>query len=107
MDIHGGDIETSVMLALAPDTVDMSKASNFPSRQAEFQREFHHLRAYGPHAFGWMMRDLNRDGAAGNAANASAEKGELLMAHSVRGLVQLIEDVDRFDPAMFGETDRS
>ena len=69
--IHGGDIETSVMLALASDQVDMTKAAAFPSRQSEFSARFKHLRAYGPHAFGWKMSDLNPDGVAGNAAAAS------------------------------------
>jgi creatinine amidohydrolase len=97
IDIHGGDIETSVMLALHPDRVDMSKATNFPSRQMEFAERFKHLRAYGPHAFGWRMSDLNPDGVAGNAAAATAEKGEALIAHSVGGLLELLRDVDAFD----------
>ncbi|MCB1448382.1 MAG: creatininase family protein [Rhizobiaceae bacterium] len=98
-DIHGGDIETSVMLAIAPERVDMGKARNFPSAQSGFAERFRHLRAYGPHAFGWMMSDLNPDGAAGNASAATAEKGEMLLDHAVRGLVELVEDVDRFDLA--------
>ncbi|PDT16786.1 creatininase [Rhizobium sp. J15] len=97
IDIHGGDIETSVMLALHPDRVDMAKAGNFPSRQTEFAGRFKHLRAYGPHAFGWKMSDLNPQGVAGNAAAASAEKGEALIAHAVKGLMELLEDVDAFD----------
>ena len=97
IDIHGGDIETSVMLALHPEKVDMSKASNFPSRQSEFIKGFKHLRAYGPHAFGWKMSDLSAQGVAGNAGVATAEKGERLISHSVKGLVELLEDVDRFD----------
>ena len=97
IDIHGGDIETSVMLALHPEKVDMSKAANFPSRQSEFIKGFKHLRAYGPHAFGWKMSDLSAQGVAGNAGVATAEKGKRLIAHSVKGLVELLEDVDRFD----------
>jgi creatinine amidohydrolase len=97
IDIHGGDIETSVMLALCPDRVDMAKAADFPSRQTDFARRFKHLRAYGPHAFGWKMSDLNPDGVAGNAAAATAEKGERLIAHAVKGLVELLQDVDAFD----------
>ncbi|WP_112410037.1 creatininase family protein [Rhizobium sp. BK312] len=97
IDIHGGDIETSVMLALHPEKVDMSKAANFPSRQSEFIKGFKHLRAYGPHAFGWKMSDLSAQGVAGNAGVATAEKGERLISHSVKGLVELLEDVDRFD----------
>ena len=102
IDIHGGDIETSVMLALHPDKVDMAKAADFSSRQTEFAREFLHLRAYGPHAFGWKMADLNAQGVAGNAAAASAEKGEAILAHAVKGIVELLEDVAKFDAEMLG-----
>ena len=101
VDIHGGFIETSVMLALHPDRVDMRKAGDFPSRQSEFARDFTHLRAYGPHAFGWMMRDLNPQGVAGNAARATAEAGEAILDHAVGGLVELLRDVDRFDLGVF------
>ncbi|MCQ2002709.1 creatininase family protein [Rhizobium sp. NRK18] len=97
IDIHGGDIETSVMLALHPDRVDRTKAKAFPSRQSDFAGRFRHLRAYGPHAFGWKMADLNADGVAGNAAAATAEKGERILAHAVRGIIELLEDVDAFD----------
>ncbi|APG92557.1 creatininase family protein [Sinorhizobium americanum] len=98
IDIHGGDIETSVMLALHPDKVDMTRARHFPSRQSEFQRRFKHLRAYGPHAFGWKMADLNPDGVAGNAAAATAERGEALLSHAVGGIIELLKDVQAFDP---------
>lgn len=107
IDIHGGDIETSVMLAIAPDKVDMAEAQNFTSAQSDYAERYRHLRAYGPHAFGWMMSDLNAEGAAGNALAATAEKGEALMAHAVKGLVELVEDVDRFDVTEFLDIDRA
>lgn len=97
LDIHGGDIETSVMLALHPERVDMTKAGHFASRQSEYAARFRHLRAYGPHAFGWKMSDLNPAGVAGNASAASAEKGERIIAHAVNGLIELLEDVNAFD----------
>lgn len=97
IDIHGGLIETSVMLALHPERVDMAKARGFPSRQTRFVETFSHLRAYGPHAFGWKMSDLNADGVAGNAAAATAETGEKLIANAVNGLTELLRDVHRFD----------
>lgn len=98
--IHGGFIETSVMLALRPDLVDMGKAQDFPSAQEGYLRDFRHLRAYGPHAFGWMMRDLSEAGVVGNAAAASAEAGEKILDHAVSGFLELLEDVDRFDLAL-------
>lgn len=97
--IHGGLIETSVMLALHPDMVDMDKARDFPSAQAGFTRRFQHLRAYGPHAFGWKMTDLNPDNAAGNASQATAELGERLLGHAARGFAGLLSDVQAFDMA--------
>ncbi|WP_292897175.1 creatininase family protein [Nitratireductor sp.] len=99
--IHGGFIETSVMLALRPDLVDMQKAADFKSAQEDFQHSFKHLRAYGPHAFGWMMRDLAQEGVTGNASAASAEAGHRIIAHSVTGFLELLEDVHRFDLGHF------
>ncbi len=100
--IHGGFIETSVMLALRPNLVDMSKARNFTSMQAVYEREFSHLRAYGPHAFGWKMRDLSPDGVVGNAAAANAEAGEMILDHAAKGIIELLEDVARFDLRILG-----
>ncbi|WP_331372251.1 creatininase family protein [Sinorhizobium chiapasense] len=97
LDIHGGDIETSVMLALHPEKVDMTRAMRFPSRQSDFIARFKHLRAYGPHAFGWKMSDLNRQGVAGDARAATAARGEILLAHAVKGIIELLEDVKAFD----------
>ncbi|MDK1386176.1 creatininase family protein [Sinorhizobium sp. 8-89] len=97
LDVHGGDIETSVMLALHPDRVDMTRAARFPSRQSDFTARFKHLRAYGPHAFGWKMSDLNREGVAGNAGAATAARGDVLLTHAVKGIIELLEDVKAFD----------
>ncbi len=94
--IHGGFVETSVMLALRPDLVDMAQARDFPSAQSRFIRDFAHLRAYGPHAFGWKMADLSPAGVVGNAAAATAQAGERILEHAVEGLAQLLADVERF-----------
>ena len=96
--IHGGDIETSVMLALAPETVDMEKAENFSNFQETLSQENTYLRAYGPHAFGWKSQDLNAAGVNGDASFATAAKGEALIIQARNGLVQLVEEMHQFDP---------
>lgn len=98
LDIHAGFIETSLMLAIAPDRVDMSKAANFENRQVQMQRAFTCLRAYGKHAFGWMMHDLNPCGAAGNALRANAADGEKMLDHAAQGFISLLLDIHHFDP---------
>ncbi|WP_336294571.1 creatininase family protein [Bartonella sp. CB169] len=97
LDIHGGFIETSLMLYLAPEKVQMKKAENFYNKQADMIANYRYLRAYGPHAFGWKMRDLNLQGAAGNASKATSQAGEAIFSHVLCGLCDLFEDIRRFE----------
>ena len=99
--VHGGEIETSVMLALHPDRVDMAAARDFASEQSRLERDHAYLRAYGPHAFGWMAQDMNPAGVTGNAAAATAETGERLLALALDGLEALLADVAAFDLSLF------
>ena len=103
--IHAGLIETSIMLALRPDAVAMDRAEAFASLQQAHERERTLLRAYGPHAHGWAMEDLNPEGATGNAAEATAELGERLIEGAVGGLATLIGEVAAFDPPWFSAGD--
>jgi creatinine amidohydrolase len=97
--IHGGDVETSMMLYFRPDLVRMEKAQDFRSAQLAFMDEFTHLRAHAPAAaqFGWKAQDLNPFGALGNAAAATAEKGRLVVEHQAAAFIELCRDVQRFD----------
>jgi creatinine amidohydrolase len=94
--IHAGDIEASLMLHFRPDLVDMSKAKMFPSRAAEIEKAFTHLRPIGTHAFGWIAQDLNPDGAVGDASAGTAEKGKATAAFQADGFIALLRDVARF-----------
>jgi creatinine amidohydrolase len=91
--IHGGDVETSLMLHFRPDLVDMTKTENFVSTIARAEQEFELLRHTGTHAFAWIASDLNPHGVVGNAAIATAEKGRLTAAHQAEGFVRLLQDV--------------
>lgn len=95
--IHGGDIETSVMLALAPERVDMDAARSHPNLQRDLAELYEHLRAYGPHGFGWKMQDLSPSGTAGNAAAGTPEKGEALLDAAMNGIATLIREIRAFD----------
>lgn len=94
--IHGGEIETSLMLAFQPDLVRMDKAADFVPRTVTMAEEFAHLRAMQPAGFGWMAQDLHQSGAMGNAAAADAERGEASAEHGAEAFIALLRDVDRF-----------
>jgi creatinine amidohydrolase len=101
--IHGGDIETSLMLAAMPDTVRMNEAPNATPSTIAMAREFKWLGAYRPAGFAWMTQDLNPTGAVGDATLASAAKGEAALAQGAQAFVELLREVDRFDLARLRE----
>jgi creatinine amidohydrolase len=91
--IHGGDVETSLMLHFRPDLVDMSKARDFVSNVTKADKHFDLLRQTGTHAFAWIASDISEYGVAGNAAAATAEKGRLTAEHQADGFVRLLQDI--------------
>lgn len=60
--IHGGEIETSMMLHLKPQSVRMHLAQNFEPVSVELRREFKLLQPEGAVGFGWMSQDLHASG---------------------------------------------
>jgi creatinine amidohydrolase len=95
--IHGGDIETSIMLAAYPDLVRCDKIADFKPATYAMEREYAWLRADFPAGFGWMTQDLHASGAVGNATPATAEKGAAALDHGARAFVALLKDVENFD----------
>lgn len=97
--IHGGDIETSIMLAAYPDLVRRDKMANFIPSTYAMEREYKYLRADLPAGFGWMTQDLNASGAVGDASLATSEKGEAALDYGARAFLALLRDVEKFDLA--------
>ena len=95
--IHGGDIETSLMLAAQPATVRMAQAPNATPATVAMAREFRWLGAYRPAGFAWMTQDLHPSGALGDATKATSEKGEASLAQGAQAFVELLAEVHRFD----------
>ncbi|QXZ98188.1 creatininase family protein [Rhizobium sp. B230/85] len=95
--IHGGDIETSMMLAIAPELVAMDKAEDFVPLTVEIEKSGSPLTAEGAVGFGWQAQDLHPAGVSGNAANADATKGALVLDRAAAGLVRLIAATGDFD----------
>ena len=53
--------------------------------------------ALRPAPMAWQAQDLNASGAVGDATQATAAKGEALLAHGARAFCELLDDVDKFD----------
>jgi len=95
--IHGGESETSVMLHLHPDLVNMQHADNFVSASVAMAAEGGILTSEGGVSFGWMAQDLHPSGTTGNAAAADAQRGEIEVDRAAQALIRLISEVSRAD----------
>ncbi|GAB3357642.1 MULTISPECIES: creatininase family protein [Giesbergeria] len=91
--IHAGEIETSMMLHLAPETVHMERAQNFPSTSYERSQHYALLGNGKSAKLGWAIQDYHPAGAVGNAAAASADKGRAVVQGAAQALAQLLHEL--------------
>ncbi len=97
--VHAGDLESSVMMALTPQHVRMERARDFGSMTEDLAREARFLSITPSGKLGWQMQDLNPEGAAGNASQASAVKGHVVLDHVSSRFVELLQEIHQFDLA--------
>jgi creatinine amidohydrolase len=94
MGIHGGTDETSLMLHLAPELVDMEAATrNVP----EWLADNRYVRFGGPVGFGWLSDDFGPDGHIGDPTPATAEHGAALFDAAVDAFCAALAEIARFE----------
>ncbi len=94
MGIHGGTDETSLMLHLAPELVDMAAATrNVPEGLADNR----YVRFGGPVGFGWLSSDFGPDGHIGDPTAADPGRGRELFDGAVRAFGEALAEIDRFE----------
>ncbi len=94
MGIHGGTDETSLMLHLAPDLVDMSAAVR---RVPEHLATNRYVRFGGPVSFGWLSNDFADEGHIGDPLAATAERGAELFAGAVDAFCAALGEIAAFE----------
>jgi creatinine amidohydrolase len=95
--LHGGAVETAMMLHLRPDLVRASQVDDFPPLGDLLERTLRHVGTDGEGpSISWLAEDLNRAGAAGNATLATAAMGERLVEGYGRVLADVIRDTKEF-----------
>ena len=94
MGIHGGTDETSVMLHLRPDLVDMSKAVRRVPEKIAMNK---HVRFAGAVSFGWLSNDFFVEGHIGDPTLASAELGARMFASAVENFSDALAEVSTFN----------
>lgn len=96
--IHAGEIETSMMLHLAPQTVRMEHAAQWRSSSQDRAERYAVLGNGRSARMGWAMQDYHPCGAVGNAAGATAEKGRAVVEAAGAALAQLLQELAALPP---------
>ena len=91
--IHAGDMETSMMLALREKYVEMQHAQHFHSQAQERAKTYPILGNGTTAKLGWQIQDYNPQGAAGDAALATAAKGRAVINAAGLQLARLLQEV--------------
>lgn len=91
---HAGEIETSLVLAIAPDLVHMDQAL---AHYADFPDSGAPLFFFGPTMTAWLSRDWSESGVFGDATLGTAEKGRALIESTVERLAALLTTISRFE----------
>jgi creatinine amidohydrolase len=94
--IHGGAIETSMMLHLQPALVRREHLADFAAASLEQESRDAVLRTHGPTTIGWATQDLNPTGACGDARLATTEMGESMLDQAAHRLVGLLQDMTAY-----------
>jgi creatinine amidohydrolase len=94
MGIHGGLGETSLMLHLAPDLVDMALATrNVPEHLAANE----YVRFGGKVGFGWLSNDFGPDGHIGDPTGATAVQGLEKFDAAVQAFADALGEIADFE----------
>src|SRR5512133_175910 len=91
--VHAGEIETSMMLALRPQDVDMAQAKDFKSSSNDRAATYPILGNGKSAKLAWHMQDYNVQGAAGNAAAATATQGRAAPQARAAKLALLLQEL--------------
>lgn len=103
MGIHGGHDETSMLMHVRPDLVDMSRAIRAVPEHLARNR---HVKWGGSVSFGWLSSDFEPEpgpdahpiGVIGDATNANAAHGLLLWEKVLGDLVEACREIQRWSP---------
>ncbi|MDB5874832.1 MAG: creatinine amidohydrolase family protein [Ramlibacter sp.] len=99
--IHAGELETSILLALRPDLVQMTQARDFESADKALRASSNHLSfVEGKGLVAWQTQDLNPLGACGNAAAGTAAKGRSAIDFVADRFVQVLQEIDALPVAL-------
>lgn len=88
---HACELETSLMMAIAPETVNEGAIED-ETPDAMFEgKEF--ISLFGPITMGWETKDVTKSGVIGCPASASAQKGREMLQYATDKLEKILVEI--------------
>ncbi|MFD7817692.1 creatininase family protein [Streptomyces sp. NPDC059785] len=94
--IHGGFLETCLVMAIAPGLVRLDKAVADGLAVGELYRAQRHLTLEGVVPTAWLIDDVSASGIVGDPTGADAETGKRLLDHFSGLLAEALTEVRDF-----------
>lgn len=94
--LHGGALETAMMMHLRPKSVRTDRIRHFHSLGRELERMLDRLGPECAASFAWEAHDLNPEGVTGDATLATAELGSTLVEGYGSVLAEILQDARSF-----------
>jgi creatinine amidohydrolase len=88
---HADEIETSMMLSIQPEIVDMAKAvrelPSFPDVLSFESKDLARI------SFGWKAKEVTKTGVIGDPLHANAKTGQVLLDFAVDTISKIIDEL--------------
>lgn len=95
--IHGGYVETSLVMAAAPDLVHVERATSGGLAVGRYYDQYQHLSLEGTVATAWLIDDVSANGVVGDPSGASAAVGRSVGEHWTRSVAEALAEIADFD----------
>ena len=92
---HACELETSLMLAVSPETVHMDLAVD--EDPSDDFKDNKYMTILGPLTLGWKTKDVTTSGVIGAPTYGTAEKGKKLYDYAVKKLLDIIKEFSKIN----------
>lgn len=88
---HAGELETSLMLEVCPESVNMDLAVDEMPNKLNDDNDY--ITIVGPYTAGWKTNDITKSGVIGSPTFATKEKGKLLYEYAVKKIDKILKEI--------------
>jgi creatinine amidohydrolase len=95
--LHGGEMETSIIMALAPELVRNEHLVPGSTWVQDTYSRLNYLSLESALPTAWLLSDISANGVIGDPSLATPEKGEKVLRHVTEKLAGVYAEISAFE----------